>query len=92
MKEYTEVQLRAKGEGIKGWHVKGDATLLAELESGSTPAPEAEKPASAKDAIDLIDLMNGITWDRAFMAIKLNGKKSKFWEHRELIKSKLNGD
>ncbi len=44
--EYTELQLKAKEEGIKSWHVKSDEVLAAELaEKWATPpatTPTAE--------------------------------------------------
>jgi hypothetical protein len=44
MAEYTELQLKAKEEGIKSWHVKSDEVLAAELaEKWATPlVPEDE--------------------------------------------------
>lgn len=50
MAEYTELQLKAKEEGIKSWHVKSDEVLAAELaEKWATPptAPEKEEPVEA---------------------------------------------
>ena len=52
MAEYTELQLKAKEEGIKSWHVKSDEVLAAELaEKWAMPptAPEPEAPAPVKE-------------------------------------------
>lgn len=43
MAEYTELQLKAKEEGIKSWHVKSDDVLAAELaEKWGSPKAEGE--------------------------------------------------
>jgi hypothetical protein len=43
MAEYTELQLKAKEEGIKSWHVKSDEVLADELAAKwATPVPEDE--------------------------------------------------
>jgi len=53
MAEYTELQLKAKEEGIKSWHVKSDEVLTDELAaklalppaaSIATPAPPTAQP------------------------------------------------
>jgi len=48
--------------------------------------PEAPKPI---DPFELVDLMNGMSWNQAMMKIKLRGKKSKFYPFREIIEKKL---
>ena len=42
MAEYTELQLKAKEEGIKSWHVKSDEVLAAELAEKWAQTPEDE--------------------------------------------------
>ena len=46
MAEYTELQLKAKEEGIKSWHVKSDEVLASELAEkwATTPAAHATPP------------------------------------------------
>ena len=41
-KEYTELQLKAKDEGIKAWHVKSDDQLSEELAAKWAQVPEDE--------------------------------------------------
>ena len=50
MAEYTELQLKAKEEGIKSWHVKSDEVLAAELaEKWATPPPAPTLPSADDD-------------------------------------------
>ena len=51
MAEYTELQLKAKEEGIKSWHVKSDEVLASELAEkwATTPAALATPPPADDD-------------------------------------------
>jgi hypothetical protein len=93
-KEYTELQLKAKEAGIKGWHVKLAKTLEAELgeevsekiEIAVEAVEEAvEAVVEAVDPMKLLKLMAGRTWDQAMMNIKCLANKGDLWEFRELI-------
>lgn len=100
------IALKAKEAGISGWHVKGEERLLSELKAleganeSITPTeptvdtPEAPKPSEAPQKAnteDLLDLMEGFTWEMAMMSIKCQGQKSKFYPHRTTIEAKLKG-
>jgi|TARA_R100000049_G_C1860763_1_gene24370 hypothetical protein len=97
MKATEETKQKAKEAGIKSWHVKSEEKLQAELAELEAPeetvtvdsAETVVEEVTPEPADDLIDLMEGCTWDRAAMAIKMNGKKSKFYPFREVIEKKL---
>lgn len=99
MKATQETKDKAKALGIKSWHVKGEEKLQEEIAALEAPktvtvdtaetvvVPEPEPtPVPAEE---LIDLMEGYTWDQALMKIKMNGKKSKFFPYRDIIEKKL---
>ena len=91
-KEYTELQLKAKAAGIKGWHVKLAKTLedeLAKMDVEEKPVVAPPKKESSDS--ELIDLMQGMTWDNVWMKIKLRGSKSKFYPWKDLVEKKVNG-
>ena len=89
-KEYTELQLRAKEAGIKGWHIKLAKTLESELGEEVTEAIEEvvdEVPEVADlDPMKLLRLLKGRTWDMEMMGIKGRAQKSDLWEYRDIIK------
>ena len=88
-KEYTELQLKAKEAGIKGWHVKLAKTLEAELgeavEEVAEVIEEIVEEVADLDPMKLLKLMAGRTWDQAMMNIKCLANKGDLWEFRELI-------
>jgi hypothetical protein len=93
-KEYTELQLKAKEAGIKGWHVKLAKTLESELGEEITEKIEiaveaveeaVEAVVEAVDPMKLLKLMAGRTWDQAMMNIKCMGSKGDMWEFRDLV-------
>ena len=57
-KEYTEIQLKAKSAGISGWHVKKEATLIADLGAlesevtNDTPIEEKEAPQPHTEPVE----------------------------------------
>lgn len=100
-KEYTELQLKAKEAGIKGWHLKLEKTLKAELAEIEAPekitAVEVAEAFEEKevvkevaepkvDAMGLLRVLKGRSWDQAMMGIKCLANKSDLWEYREIIK------
>lgn len=103
MKATEETKQKAKELGVKSWHIKSQEKLEDEIkiielaqesvgevqETVTVDTAETVVEEVKEDPIpDLVELMAGCTWDRAYMAIKMNGKKSKFWPHRKIITEK----
>lgn len=91
-KEYTETQLKAKELGVKGWHVKGDDKLMAEMtkvqDAKETVDPvSTEKVVAPKkeDPMVLVKLMAGLKWDQAMISLKCLGSKSPFYSYSDTI-------
>lgn len=103
MKASEETKQKSKEAGIKSWHVKSEEKLQDELSAIDAPQetitedsaetvviPEpAPEPVKEDPIVDLIDIMEGCTWDQALMKIKMNGKKSRFYPFRDIIEKKL---
>jgi hypothetical protein len=90
-KEYTELQLKAKEAGIKGWHLKLAKTLEEELGEVSEAVEEvAEAVEEVVEAVDQSELMqvmidNSMTWDNAMMNLKTMANKGIMWKFKELV-------
>jgi len=95
-KEYTELQLKAKEAGVKGWHTKGAEKLEAELsalEAPSEPVVESTPDEIAEpivDEADPMELMEAMLewkfdWKMAMGSINGGAQKSPMWKWKDLI-------
>lgn len=101
MKATEETKAKAKEAGVKSWWVKSEEKLQEELGGVAIDAVEPEpevievvkEPDKVEpDLLKLMQLMEGCSFDRALMSIRMNGKKSKFFEFKEIIVEKANGN
>jgi len=86
MAEYTELQLKAKEEGIKSWHVKSDEVLAAELaEKWATPPAAPADDDNREEVVSVAVKEAPKVAAPAPAAAKAEGKVTFYWKDKRNI-------